>query len=49
VPKSEAADARKGAGDMRVVGVATLDEALAALQLAGGVPVPPPTTTPARS
>jgi PDZ domain-containing protein len=49
VPKSEVADARKGAGDMRVVGVSSLDEALAALQQAGGAPVPPPTTTPARS
>ncbi len=49
VPKSEVADARKGAGDVPVVGVSTLDEALAALQAAGGAPVPPPTTTPARS
>jgi len=49
VPTEEVAAARRGAGDMRVVGVDTLDQALAALQQAGGVPVPPPTTTPARS
>ncbi|MET0421148.1 MAG: S16 family serine protease [Acidimicrobiia bacterium] len=49
VPKSEVADAKKGAGDMTVVGVSTLDEALAALQGAGGAPVPPPTSTTARS
>lgn len=36
VPKSEAADARDHAGDTKVVGVATLDDALRALQRAGG-------------
>jgi PDZ domain-containing protein len=49
VPKSEVADARRGAGDVRVVGVDDLDGALAALQTAGGAPVPPPSTTAARS
>ena len=49
VPRSELAAARKGAGDVQVVGVRTLDEALAALQRVGGAPVPPPTTTAARS
>ena len=49
VPRSELADARKGAGDLRVIGVDSLDGALTALQRHGGVPVPPPTTTAARS
>ena len=49
VPKSEVKDARRGAGNLRVVGVGTVDEALAALQEAGGVEVPPPSTTAARS
>jgi Lon-like protease len=49
VPKGEVADARRGAGNVRVVGVGTVDEALAALQRAGGVEVPPPSTTAARS
>jgi Lon-like protease len=49
VPKSEVKDARRGAGNLRVVGVQTVDEALTALQNAGGVEVPPPSTTAARS
>jgi len=49
VPKGEAADARRGAGDVRVVGVSNVDEALDALHRAGGVEVPPPSTTAARS
>lgn len=49
VPKSEVADARRGAGDVRVVGVDNINQALAALQLAGGAEVPPPSTTAARS
>ena len=44
VPKSEARDARPTAGSMKVEGVRTLDDALAALRRAGGaaidVPVP---------
>jgi len=36
VPEGEVADAEKGAGDMPVVGVATLDDALAALASLGG-------------
>ena len=44
VPKSEARDARPTAGSMKVEGVRTLDDALAALHRAGGasidVPVP---------
>lgn len=49
VPKSEVADARRGAGDVRVVGVKDVAEALDALHEAGGVEVPPPSTTAARS
>jgi PDZ domain-containing protein len=49
VPKGEVADARRGAGDVRVVGVSNLDEALDALHRAGGAAVPPPSTTVARS
>jgi PDZ domain-containing protein len=49
VPKAEVADARRGAGDVRVVGVADIDDALAALHRAGGAEVPPPSTTTARS
>jgi PDZ domain-containing protein len=49
VPKGEVADARRGAGDVRVVGVDDIDGALAALQRAGGAEVPPPSTTAARS
>jgi PDZ domain-containing protein len=49
VPRAEVREARRGAGELRVVGVATIDDALAALEAAGGDPVPPPTSTPARS
>jgi PDZ domain-containing protein len=49
VPKEEVADARRGAGDVRVVGIANVDEALAALHEAGGAEVPPPPSTAARS
>ena len=49
VPKSEVADARRGAGNVRVVGVDNINQALAALHRAGGTEVPPPSTTPARS
>ena len=49
VPKAEVADARREAGDVRVVGVATLEDALAALRHAGGAEVPPPSSTVARS
>ncbi len=49
VPKSELADAKRGAGDVRVVGVDTVDEALAALERNGGAPVPPPSSFAARS
>jgi PDZ domain-containing protein len=49
VPKGEAADARRGAGDVRVVGVSNISEALDALHRAGGAEVPPPSTTAARS
>jgi len=36
VPQGEVAEAEKGAGDMPVIGVATLDDALAALESIGG-------------
>jgi Lon-like protease len=49
VPKSEVEDARRGAGDVRVVGVENIEQALDALHEAGGVEVPPPSTTAARS
>ena len=49
VPKSEVKDARAGAGGVRVVGVDTIDDALRALEQAGGSRVPPPSTTAARS
>lgn len=49
VPKKEAKGARNGAGNVRVVGVDTIDEALAALQKAGGAPVPPASPVAARS
>ena len=49
VPQLEVAAARRGAGDVRVVGVENIDEALASLQSAGGAEVPPPPTTVARS
>jgi PDZ domain-containing secreted protein len=40
VPADEVKDARAHAGDMKVVGVRTLDDALAALARAGGTEVP---------
>jgi PDZ domain-containing protein len=40
VPKAEVKDARAKAGDIPVVGVSTLDEALAALHAHGGVAIP---------
>ena len=49
VPKSEVKDAKAGAGGVRVVGVDTIDDALRALEQAGGARVPPPSTTAARS
>lgn len=49
VPKQEVADARHGAGGVRVVGVANINQALSALHAAGGAEVPPPSTTVARS
>jgi Lon-like protease len=41
VPAAEAGEARRYAGDMDVVGVENLDDALAALEAAGGAPVEP--------
>jgi predicted ATP-dependent protease len=49
VPMSEVKDARKGADGMKVVGVANIDDALTALAGAGGAPVPPSSSTAARS
>jgi Lon-like protease len=49
VPKAEVKDARSGAGDVRVVGVENIEQALDALREAGGAGVPPPSTTAARS
>jgi PDZ domain-containing protein len=49
VPKAEVAAARRGAGDVQVVGVDDIDQALDALHRAGGVEVPPSSTTAARS
>ena len=49
VPGSEVAEARNGAEGMKVVGVETIDDALAALQEAGGSSVPPVQSTAARS
>jgi PDZ domain-containing protein len=43
VPKGEARDARPHAGLMRVIAVATIDDALAALERFGGDPVAPST------
>jgi PDZ domain-containing protein len=40
VPRAEVHDARTKAGDMKVVGVRTLDQALAALRANGGAPIP---------
>jgi PDZ domain-containing protein len=44
VPNDEVADARAGAGDMKVVGVHTVDDALRVLQRAGGTPIAAPAT-----
>lgn len=41
VPADALVEAEKHAGDMQVVGVKTLDDALAALERAGGEPLPP--------
>ena len=41
VPRDEVRDARTKAGDMKVVGVTTLDQALTALRAAGGAAIPP--------
>ena len=49
VPKDELKDARQGAGKLKVVGVGTIDEALSALQKAGGAPVPPASAVATRS
>ena len=49
VPKKEVKAARDGAGDVRVVGVDNIEQALDALHAAGGAEVPPPPTTTARS
>ena len=49
VPEEEVKDARAGAGDVKVVGVHTLDQALGALEKAGGASVPPASPAPARS
>jgi PDZ domain-containing protein len=49
VPMSELKDAKKGADSMKVVGVKSVDDALAALQAAGGAPVPPASAAAARS
>src|SRR5690349_7865790 len=40
VPRDEVRDARTKAGDMKVVGVTTLDQALTALRAAGGAAIP---------
>jgi PDZ domain-containing protein len=45
VPVGEVADARAHAGDMRVIPVRTIDDALRALAKAGGAPVATATTT----
>jgi Lon-like protease len=49
VPKQEVKDARAGAGNLKVVGVDTVDDALAALRTAGGGAVPPASAVAARS
>lgn len=41
VPRAEVKDARSKAGDIPVVGVSTLDEALAVLRAHGGAAIPP--------
>lgn len=45
VPVGEVADARAHAGDMKIVAVRTLDDALRALAASGGAAVPASTTT----
>ena len=45
VPPDEERDARKHAGKMQIIVVKTLDDAVAALQRLGGVPLPTPSTT----
>jgi PDZ domain-containing protein len=42
VPKGEVQDARSRAGDMKVVGVDTVDDALRVLERAGGAPIASP-------
>jgi PDZ domain-containing protein len=42
VPRDEVADARSRAGGMKVVGVDTIDDALRALERAGGAPIATP-------
>ena len=49
VPKQEVKDAWQGAGKVKVVGVDTIDDALAALQTVGGAAVPPASAVAARS
>ena len=44
VPRVEVRDARSKAGDMKVIGVTTLDQALAALRSNGGAAIPARTT-----
>ena len=39
VPRAEVRDARTKSGDMKIVGVTTLDQALGALRANGGVPI----------
>ena len=41
VPRAEVHDARTKAGDMKVIGVSTLDQALTALRNHGGAAIPP--------
>lgn len=45
VPEAEVAEARRHAGGMKVAGVDDLDDALRALQRAGGDPLPSPSVT----
>ncbi len=44
VPKGEVKDARSNAGGLKVVGVDTVDDALRALERAGGAPIATPAT-----
>ena len=46
VPEQEEKEARQHAGGMKVAGVEDLDDALRALERAGGDPLPPPTVAP---